>query len=163
MSGDDPEEPTPSWETYQQPGSTPNPEAPYGQSPYGQSPYGQSPYGQAPYGQSPYGQNPYGQSPYSPYGAITTPHPQATTALILGIVALAGTFLCALPILLGPWAWYTGAKVRREIDAEPQRWSGRGEATAGYVMGIVTTILLILALLVVVFAIVILVAAAAPS
>jgi hypothetical protein len=150
MSGDNPEEPKPSWETYQQPGSTPNPEAPYGQSPYGQAPYGQSPYGQ-------YGQNPYGQVPY---GQITTPHPQANSAMIMGIVALAGTFICGILCVVGPFAWYTGAKVRREIDAEPQRWSGRGEATAGYVMGMITTILMILALLVIVVAIVVLVAAA---
>jgi hypothetical protein len=146
MSGDNPEEPTPSWETYQQPGSTPNPEAPYGQAPYGQSPYGQNPYGQNPYGQNPYGQ-------------ITIPHPEATSAMILGIVALAGTFVCGFLIVVGPFAWAKGAKVRREIDAEPQRWSGRSEATAGYVMGIVTTILLILVVLVIVFAAVILAAA----
>lgn len=84
---------------------------------------------------------PYGQMPYG-YGMM--PHPQANTAMILGIVALAGTFICGLPILLGPFAWVIGAKARREIDADPQRWTGRSEATVGFVMGIITTTLLIL-------------------
>ena len=123
MSGDDPEEPRPTWETYQQPGSS-----------YGQSPYGQSPYGQSPYGQSPYGQVPYGMAPM--------PHPQANTAMILGIVGLVGTFLCGILVVLGPFAWAMGARARREIDAEPHRWSGRSEATTGYVTGIITTSLL---------------------
>ena len=141
MSGTDPEEPTqptpppPSWETYQQP-STPS---------YPQAPYGQAPYGQAPYGQAPYGQQPYGGA-QSPYGPVLTPHPEANSAMIMGIVALAGTFVCGVLCVLGPFAWAKGAKARREIDAEPQRWSGRSEATVGYVMGIVTTILMILAI-----------------
>ena len=131
MSGTDPEEPTtppppPTWDTYQQP-STPS----YPQAPYGQAPYGQQPYGGA----------------YSPYGPILTPHPEANSALILGIVGLAGTFVCGVLCVLGPFAWAKGAKVRKEIDAEPNRWSGRSEATTGYVLGIVTTILMILAIL----------------
>ncbi|MDQ4054503.1 MAG: DUF4190 domain-containing protein, partial [Actinomycetota bacterium] len=117
MSGNDPEErpqppqPPPSWETYQQPASPAYPPAP--------------------------GQHPYGQPAYGFYGQV--PHPEANTALIMGIVALAGTFVCGILCVVGPFAWAKGAKVRREIDADPQRWSGRGEATAGYVMGIITT------------------------
>lgn len=92
---------TPSWDTYQQPPGAAYPQAPYDGFPYGQSSYGQSPYGMA-----------------------TMPHPQANTALILGVVALAGTFVCGVLCVVGPFAWSMGAKVRREIDAEPQRWSG---------------------------------------
>jgi hypothetical protein len=143
MSGPDPDETSPTWETYQ----APPPQVPYGQPPYGQAPYGQPPYDRPPYGQS-------------PYGVGATPHPQANTALILGVVALAGTFLCGVLCVLGPFAWSMGARVRREIDAEPQRWSGRSEATAGYVLGIVTTILMVLALLAVAFVVLVLVAAA---
>jgi hypothetical protein len=144
MSGTDPEEPAtppppppPSWETYQQPTTPSYPQAPYGQAPYGQQPYG--------------GAN-------SPYGPVLTPHPEANSALIMGIVALAGTFVCGILCVLGPFAWAKGAKVRRAIDDEPQRWSGRGEATAGYVMGIITTILMILGLLVIIGAIVLIAA-----
>lgn len=142
---------TPSWETYQQPAQQPPPS--YPQASYDQFPPGQFPYGQSGYGQS------YGQSPY---GMATMPHPQANTAMILGIVALAGTFVCGIPCVVGPFAWSMGAKVRREIDAEPQRWSGRSEATAGYIMGIVTTILMILAVVALIFVFVVIVAAA-PS
>ena len=120
-SGPAEDPPTPSWETYEQPVQPAYPPAPYGQAPYGQAPYGQS-----------------------PYGVAMAPHPQANTAMVLGIVGLVGTFVCVLPVVLGPFAWATGAKVRREIDAEPQRWGGRGEGTAGFVLGIITTILLVL-------------------
>jgi hypothetical protein len=134
-SPSEPTQPQPSWETYQQP--APPPTAPV-----------------------PYGQPAYGQPVYGGYGQV--PHPEANSALIMGIVALAGTFVCGILCVVGPFAWAKGAKVRREIDSDPQRWSGRGEATAGYVMGIVTTILMILAILVIICAIVIIVASA-PS
>ncbi len=137
MSGPNPEETPgqqPSWETYQQPSAASYPLPPDGQSPYGQPQPGQAPYAAA-------------QPGWSPYGQALIPHPQATSAMILGIVALAGTFVCGVLCVLGPFAWAKAARVRREIDAEPQRWSGRGEATAGYVMGIVTTVLMILAVL----------------
>ncbi|MCM3514869.1 hypothetical protein [Nocardioides sp. P86] len=124
-------------------GRPPEPQAPYGQASSAQGPYGQppatQPYGQQPYGQ-PYGQQPYGQ-PYG-YAAPTTTHPQANTALVLGIVAIGGMFVCGLPVLVSPFAWYVGAKAKREIEAEPGRWSGRSEANTGMVLGIVGTVLL---------------------
>jgi hypothetical protein len=72
--------------------------------------------------------------------------------MVLGIIALAGGFSCVLPILISPFAWYIGAKARREMAAEPGRWSGKGEAQAGFVMGIIGTLLiaLMIALLVVI-------------
>ena len=81
-------------------------------------------------------------------------HPQAMTAMGLGIAALAGVWFLLLPILLSPFAWYFGAKAKREIAAEPHRWSGSREAQAGVIMGVVGTVLLavgIVALAVVVF------------
>lgn len=68
--------------------------------------------------------------------------------MILGIVGLAGAFLCVIPIVLSPFAWYLGAKARREIDAAPNQWGGRGEAQAGFVTGIIGTALLILGLII---------------
>ncbi|MBJ7530173.1 MAG: hypothetical protein JHD04_11725 [Nocardioides sp.] len=129
-------------------GQPPEPQAPYGsssqQGPYGQPPATQ-PYGQQPYGQ-PYGQQPWAGQPYG-YAAPTTTHPQANTALVLGIVAIGGMFVCGLPVLVSPFAWYVGAKAKREIEAEPGRWSGRSEANTGMVLGIVGTALLALGVL----------------
>lgn len=75
--------------------------------------------------------------------------------MILGIVGLAGTFVCLIPIVLSPFAWYLGAKARREIDAAPNQWDGRGEAQAGFVTGIIGTALLILGVAIVAIIIVI--------
>lgn len=64
-------------------------------------------------------------------------HPQATTALVLGIL---GIVVCGI---LAPIAWSIGGKAVREIDANPAAYSGRGEANAGRIMGIVGTCILI--------------------
>ena len=69
-------------------------------------------------------------------------HPQAMTAMGLGIAALAGVWFLLLPILLAPVAWWLGAKAKREIAAEPERWSGTGEAQAGVIMGVIGTVIL---------------------
>jgi hypothetical protein len=143
--------------------NTPWTHQPYGQAPreappaYPAPPYGQEQAPQQGYPQQqPYGQ-PYAQQPYQPgYPQAYQPfpsvpnHPSANTALVLGIVALGGGFICGLPILAGPFAWYLGSKVRREIDAEPQRYAGRSEAQAGMILGIIATVLLLLAALAIV-------------
>jgi hypothetical protein len=132
-----PDEPQPG---YDQPG--------YGQSGYGQSGYGQPGYGQPGYGQpfppQPYGQPGYGQAPQN--------HGGATTSMWLGIGSLASLLLgmaCCVTIpgvLAAPFAWWLGAKSKRQIDAEPGRFGNRGMAQAGFVMGIIGTILGILAI-----------------
>ena len=108
----------------------------------------QQPYAQPGYPQQGYGQG-YAQGYAQPFPSAPN-HPSANTALVLGIVALGGGFVCGLPILAGPFAWYVGAKVKREIDAEPMRYGGRGEANAGMILGIVATSLLALAVLTIV-------------
>jgi hypothetical protein len=128
----DPDDTTPSSPSSPSSPSTP---PPYGQDPHG-SPYPPQGYGQPYY---PQGQHVPGQGP--------TIHPQANTALVLGIVSLAGGMLCGLPLLAGPFAWYTGRKVKREIEAAPQHYTGGSEAGAGMVLGIVSTVLLALGLL----------------
>jgi len=77
-------------------------------------------------------------------------------AMVLGIVGLAGGLVCYLPILCAPFAWFLGNKARSEIDAAPGRWSGRGAAQAGFVLGIIGTVILVLGLIaaIVLFAIV---------
>ena len=52
--------------------------------------------------------------------------------MILGIVGVAACSLVGIAGLV------LGNKVRKEIDAEPGRYSGRGMATAGFVLGIVS-------------------------
>ena len=71
-------------------------------------------------------------------------HPDATRALVLGLVALVGGLACLLPLVVGPFAWAVGRRALRDIDAQPGRWGGRNQATAGYVTGVVATVLLVL-------------------
>lgn len=77
-------------------------------------------------------------------------HPGAKSAMILGIVALAGGFLCGLPYLVGPFAMVKGKRVMSEIDAAGGQYGGRGQAQTGFILGIVATVLLALSLVFVV-------------
>lgn len=56
--------------------------------------------------------------------------PGATSALVCGILG----FFCA-GIILGPIAIAQGRSALRQIDQAPQRYTGRGVAQAGLVMG----------------------------
>lgn len=85
---------------------------------------------------------PPGMHPY----AMRRKHNDATTAMVLGIVSVAGTFMCLLPVLMAPFAWWLGAKAEREIDASNGALDGRGEASAGKILGIIGTVLLVLAI-----------------
>ena len=123
----------------------PAPTQPYGQEPAPHPPYGQEPAPYPPYGQQPYppqGQVPYGAPGYG--GPVTPPHPSATTAMVLGIISLGGMFVCGLPIVLAPFAWMIGGRAVKEIDANPGRYSGRDQAQAGRIMGMIGTALLVL-------------------
>ena len=95
---------------------------------------------------------PYPQAPGHPglpqFPVYVLPdHPKATSALVVGIISVAGAFTCVLPILAAPVAWVLGAQARREIRNAPQQWGGDGRATAGMVLGIVGTVLLVLVVL----------------
>lgn len=88
----------------------------------------------------------YPPPPPGGYGYQAQPpqnHPGAQTALILGIVALAGGLLCGLPYVVGPFAWKKGKQVMNEVDASAGQVGGRGQAQAGYILGIIATVLLI--------------------
>lgn len=74
-------------------------------------------------------------------------HPRATTALVLGLVGLVGSWMCFFPAFAGPFAWWVGASARREIDSSPTPLGGRNSATAGMIMGIITTVWLVLSLI----------------
>ncbi len=143
--------------TDEQPGNPADPTPPgYGQQPpppgYGQQPpppgYGQQPpnWGNA-YPPPPQYPPPGYGYPYPQAVPQAPKHSQATTAMVFGIVSLAGLVLCIVPILVAPVAWILGAKAVKEIDANPAAYSGRSEANAGKIMGIVGTCLLVLVLL----------------
>lgn len=70
-------------------------------------------------------------------------HPGAQTALVLGIVSVAG-LVFVLPLFLSPIAWYCGAKVKREIAASPGQWNSDSAGTVGMILGIIGTVALIL-------------------
>ena len=106
--------------------------------------YPSNPYDPNPYETTPYQPNPYQPNPYQPYGAyqayvVPPQHPQATTAFILGLLGLVTS---CLPVGIG--GLVIGARVRREIDASAGQWGGRGLATAGWVLGIISVVLLAL-------------------
>lgn len=85
-----------------------------------------------------YGTPPPGGYPPAPggYGQPRQSHPRSTLALVLGIVGLVCCSIAA------PFAWVIGRRSVREIDAEPERYDGRGAAQAGYILGVIGTVLL---------------------
>ncbi len=131
----------------------PYPQDPYGdQPPYGQSAYGPPPSGQQAYGQQGYGQAPYGQpAGYPPPGVYPPDHPRATTSLVLGIL---GIVICGI---VAPFAWQMGRRTMQEIDASNGQLGGRGQAQAGYVLGVIGTVLLGIALVIVALVVVLVV------
>ena len=69
-------------------------------------------------------------------------HPQATTALVLGILGLVCCGLAA------PFALYLGRKSMQEIDASGGQYSGRGQAQAGFILGIIGCALWVFAVII---------------
>jgi hypothetical protein len=65
----------------------------------------------------------------------------AITSLVLGIIGIVVCQLCA------PFAWAMGRKAERLVDASGGTLGGRGEATAGKILGIIGTVFLILIVL----------------
>lgn len=131
-------------------GSQPGPGPP---STYGPQPgFGQQPgYGQpASYGYGPqpgYGYGPQAGYGYGPYGGGPADHPRGTVVLVLGVLSLVLTAVCAVGVVLGPVAWIMGNGVIKEIDASPGRYANRGQVQAGRICGIVATVLLIVGIL----------------
>lgn len=90
-----------------------------------------------------------GPLPPFTYPRVEAPLPKApgaTLSLVLGIVSLGGLFVLLVPAFLAPLACYHAVAARRRIDREPSRWSGRGEAQAGLVLGTITCGLVMIAL-----------------
>ncbi len=138
------------------PGFDPQPTPPYAGGIYGTAPapgipadpYAPDPYAPESYGQQPNRAtpDPYAPTPYAPsaagygtYGVAQPTHPQATLGMVLGIIGLSTSFMC-IGGLIGIPALIISQKVKREIDATPGRYAGRGMATAGIVTGILAII-----------------------
>lgn len=122
----------------------------YSQPGYSQPGQGYPPPGYG-YGYPPPGQGypppGYGYPPpgYAPFAPQPPKHESATTAMVLGLVGTVGALACTLPVVVAPFAWHTGAKALREIDASQGALGGRSEAKAGMILGIIGTVLLVLA------------------
>jgi hypothetical protein len=105
--------------------------------------------GQVPYGPPP-GQEQW-QAAWAPvYGAPvpgSLDHKGAKTALVLGIVSVASVVLalfCCLTlpgVFCAPFAWFTGARAKREIEAHPGTYGNLGSAVTGMWMGIVMSVI----------------------
>ncbi|MFL6063876.1 MAG: DUF4190 domain-containing protein [Friedmanniella sp.] len=137
----------PSPDPYQPPGAqqhSQQPPAPGPQPPPGYGGYGAPEYGNpdpAGYGVAPYPGGYGGQ--YPDYGTGAVQHPQSTAALVTGIVAAVLGLACAVGGFVGIVAIVLGLKVRRDIDSDPARYTGRSRGTAGLVLGIVSVVALI--------------------
>jgi hypothetical protein len=95
---------------------------------------------------------PYGYGYQQPYQPPAPNHPSAMTSLVLGIIGLAGILTCGgVTLVLSPFAWAIGSKAVKEIDAAPPgTYSGRDQANAGRITGIIGTVLLILGVIAVI-------------
>jgi hypothetical protein len=72
--------------------------------------------------------------------------PGANLSLVLGVVSVVGLFVLVVPVLLAPLAWYHRVAASRRAEREPDRWSGRGEARAGAVLGMIGSALMLVLL-----------------
>ncbi len=128
----------------------PPPEDPFGplpaNDPFGR-PHGSDPCGAPPAG-DPIGAPPENEAwrqpstvPRDPFAAPAVSRQNAdgaVPALVLGILSIVLCPLCA------PFAWYFGQRAERLVDASGGMLGGRGEATAGKILGIIMTVLMVL-------------------
>lgn len=133
----------------------------YGQQPSYPSPYVAQPYGgQPPYGGYPPGYPPDkggygGYSPHPPpppgypaYGRVRTGNGKATTAMVLGILALLFFWLTVIDLALAIPAIVFGALAIRDAKHFPDR-DGRGKGLAGVICGSIALVLIIVMIAVV--------------
>ncbi|QLY30786.1 DUF4190 domain-containing protein [Nocardia huaxiensis] len=85
---------------------------------------------------------PQGYPGYPVYPVRPPDHPQAVTIMVLGIISIVGSFICVLPIVLGPVAWTMGTRARREIAESHGAIGGEGMVQAGLICGIISSCLL---------------------
>jgi hypothetical protein len=94
-------------------------------------PPGSTPWSPGPY--PPGGQQPgaYGALPFGGHGRPLIEHPNGTTVLVLGILALV---VCPVT---GIFAITMGGRALKEIDADPGAYANRQSVVVGRVLGIV--------------------------
>jgi hypothetical protein len=119
----------------------------YQQGPYQQGQYQQGQYPPAPYPPGPYQQGQYQQHPspppgYPAYGMVRQGNGKATTAMVLGILAIPLFFLTIFDLALGIPAIVLGALALRDARRFPER-GGRGKALTGLICGILSVVLVI--------------------
>ncbi len=124
------------------PFGVPAPDNPFG-APPSSDPFGRAtppadPFGPAPTGDpaAPPPNEAWRQPRHDPFAApppvVASKNAEgAIAALVLGIVGVIFCPLCA------PFAWYCGRRAERLVDASGGLLAGRGEATAGKILGIV--------------------------
>lgn len=134
-------------------GQGPSPYAapsPYGQQQYGAQHYGAQPYAQggAAYGYPPAAPQPHGYGPgpggYGWHG-VPQSNGRSVASMVLGIIGLVATATCwgsFLGIFLAPLALGLGLSAKRAADRGET--GARGQAVAGFVMGIIGTVLSVL-------------------
>lgn len=88
----------------------------------------------------------------APYGfPQPPPHPEANSAMVLGIVGLCLSVMCGgIGVFVAPFGWVKGKRAMAEIDANPAAYGGRGNAQAGFITGIIGTALGVVYLLLVI-------------
>ena len=117
--------------------------------------------GVPPQGYPPHGGYPpqgyYGMPPpyWGPQKPRLPPHPKAVPGMVLGIISLGLNFVSLMlvgacgpaafitviaSIVLGIIAMVFGRKAKREIDAEPDRFGGEGQAQAAFITGLIGVI-----------------------
>jgi len=80
---------------------------------------------------------PPGYQPYGNFGAAPRSLGKATASMVCGIIGL----LC-FSIILGPVALGLGISAKSEIDRNPGMYTNRGQAQAGFVLGIIACCLI---------------------
>ncbi|GGU10957.1 DUF4190 domain-containing protein [Nocardioides albus] len=78
----------------------------------------------------------------APYGfPQPPPHPEASSAMVFGIVGLCLSVMCGgIGVFIAPFGWIKGKRVMAEIDANPAAYGGRSNAQAGFITGIIGTV-----------------------
>jgi len=75
---------------------------------------------------------PPGYQPYGNFGVAPRSLGKATASMVCGIV---GLLICT--IVLAPVALGLGISAKNEIDRNPGMYTNRGQAQAGFVLGII--------------------------
>jgi hypothetical protein len=123
------------------PQDSPGPQGYPPQQPYGGYQPPQQPYG----GYTPHPPPPPG---YPPYGQARPGNGKATTAMVLGIIAIPFFWLTLFDLAVAVPAIVLGALAIRDANRLPDR-AGRGKGMAGLICGIVAVVLVVVTLVVV--------------